>query len=134
MPTNTPLEIKKTYNFNTRAPAILGASFKRAIVLGIFDYNIATNYITPETRHANIYPYLPTGTVDDPKEYAYILIQTESGDKTCLALPWIDESSVTLVATRTLRITAKADDPLVDTKIRDALLLLGVTDLTIEYI
>jgi hypothetical protein len=125
-------EIHKLYNFSTRAPAILGANFKSVKVLGIIDYNLASKYINPETQHVNIYPYLPTGTVNDPKKYTYVLIQTQSGDVTVLAMPWIDETSIALVASRNLIITVRDVDTGDDTVIRDNLLLMGFSDITIE--
>ena len=125
-------EIHKLYNFSTRAPSILGANFKSVKVLGIIDYNLASKYINPETQHVNIYPYLPTGTVDDPKKYTYVLIQTQSGDVTVLAMPWIDEASIALVESRNLIITVRDVDTGDDTVIRDNLLLMGFSDITIE--
>lgn len=128
----TRFELHKLYNFNTRAPAILGANFKSVKILGIIDYNLASKYINPETQHVNIYPYLPTGTVDDPKKYTYVLIETQSGASTVLAMPWIDEESIALVTSRDLLITVKDINTGDDTIIRDNLLLMGFTNITIE--
>lgn len=125
-------EVHKLYNFNTRAPAILGANFKSVKVLGIIDYNLASKYINPETQHVNIYPYLPVGTVDDPKKYTYVLIETQSGDVTVLAMPWIDQESIALVTSRDLIITVKDIGTGDDVTIRDNLLLMGFNDITIE--
>lgn len=121
-------EINKTFTFNTRAPTILGATFKRCKVLGIIDYILASSFINPETQHYNVYPHLPAGTPNDPKKYTYLLIQTEQGDKTVLAKEWIDLSSVTLVTSTTLTITiTNAANGDAD-NIREALLLLGFTN------
>lgn len=124
-------ELDSVYNFNTRAPAILGADFKKATILGILNYKLASNYINPETSHANIFPYLPEGTPKDPKSYTYILIRTESGENTVLAMPWIDETSITLVVNKTLVITVNDITNNDATRIRDNLLMMGFTSFNI---
>lgn len=121
-------EINKTYTFNTRAPVILGATFRRVKILGIIDYVLASSFINPETQHHNVYPHLPAGTPSDPKKYTYLLIQTEQGDKTVLAKEWIDPSSVTLVTSTTINITVTGASASDAENIREALLLLGFTN------
>lgn len=126
-----PFELDGVYNFNTLAPAILGADFKRVTVLAILNYTVATNYINIESNHVNIYPYLPVGTVNDPKTYQYLLIRTQTGENTVLALPWINISTVVKVTSKVISITvndANVDDSV---KIRDSLILLGYSDFSI---
>ena len=126
-----PFELDGVYNFNTLAPAILGADFKRATVLAILNYTVASGYINIESNHVNIYPYLPVGTVKDPKTYQYLLIKTQTGENTVLALPWINLDTVTRVTTQTISITindVNVDDTV---KIRDTLILMGYTDFAI---
>lgn len=126
-----PFELDGVYNFNTLAPAILGADFKRVTVLAILNYAVATNYINIESNHVNIYPYLPVGTVNDPKTYQYLLIRTQTGENTVLALPWINISTVVKVTSKVISITvndANVDDSV---KIRDSLILLGYSDFSI---
>lgn len=127
-----PFEIDNVYNFNTVAPAILGADFKRATVLAILNYTIASTYINIETNHVNIFPYLPEGTVNDPKTYKYLLIKTETGENTVLALPWINLDTVVKVTGQTL--TIKINDITGDdsTKIRDSLILMGFNSFTMS--
>jgi hypothetical protein len=125
-------ELNKTYNFNTRAPAILSASFEAALVLGIFDYTTALRYISPETKSVNVYPYLPVGTTADPKKYTYILFKGQSGEQTVLAKEWIDESTIVLVTSKTITVTvleASLEDA---TRIRDSLILLGLNKISIS--
>ena len=126
-----PFELNCKYNFNTLAPAILGADFKRATVLAIINYTIAATMININTNHVNIYPYLPVGTVNDPKSYQYIVIKTESGENTVLALPWINLSTVSKILSQDITITVSNvvnDDTI---KIRDALIMLGFTEFNI---
>lgn len=126
-----PFELNKRYNFNTLAPSLLGATFKNATVIGIVDYVTASSYINPDAYAANIYPYLPVGTIRDPKKYTYILLVSEIGIKTAIAWQWIDPASVVLVASTTLTITV-VDVPVgTSEQIRDALLLLGINTFSI---
>lgn len=129
-----PFQIDNVYNFNTLAPAILGAEFKNATVLAILNYTVAKTYINIETNHVNIYPYLPVGTVNDPKTYQYILIKTQSGETTVLALPWINTDTVTQVTNQSIvvKVNNITNDDTV--KIRDALILMGYSDFTISIV
>lgn len=127
-------ELNNTYTFNTLAPAILGSIIKNATILGILDYTTASNYITPETMHVNIYPYLPVGVPSNPKKYTYILFRGESGNKIVLALQWIDISSITLVEFQTLKITIEETVSNDVEKIRETLLLNGFTKFSIDIL
>jgi len=124
-------ELGTTYNFNTLAPAILGSNVKNATVLGIIDYTTASNYITPETRHVDVYPYLPTGTVNDPKKYTYILFKSESNVKFVLGLPWIDLATVVQVVSLTINVTVNNASTGDANRIRDSLILLGFNSFTV---
>jgi hypothetical protein len=126
-----PFEIDGVYTFNTLAPAILGASFKNVTVLAILNYNVASSYINIESNHVNIYPYLPVGTVNDPKTYQYLLIKTQTGENTVLALPWINLATVNKVVSQTIAVTVNNVTVSDTTKIRDSLILLGYTDFAI---
>lgn len=127
-----PFELNSVYNFNTVAPAILGLEFKRVTVLAVLNYSIANTYINIETNHINIFPYLPVGTVNDPKTYQYLLIKTETGEDTVLALPWIDLDSVTQVTSQSLVLTVNDINNTDTVKIRDAMIMLGYNNFTIS--
>lgn len=126
-----PFELNSVYNFNTVAPAILGLEFKRVTVLAILNYSVANTFINIETNHVNIYPYLPPGTINDPKTYQYLLIKTESGNDTVLAIPWIDLNSVTQVTTQSIVVTLNNVSTTDTVKIRDAMIMLGYNDFKI---
>jgi hypothetical protein len=129
-----PFELNSVYSFNTVAPAILGLEFKRVTVLAVLNYSIANTFINIETNHINIYPYLPTGTVNDPKTYQYLLIKAETGENTVLAIPWIDLDSVTQVTTQSLILTVNNINSTDTTKIRDAMIMLGYNSFTISVL
>lgn len=124
-------KLNTAYSFNTHAPALLGSRLNNATVLAVMDYTLASQFIQPEASHANVFPMLPAGTLDNPKSFSYILLRTESGERTVLAYPWIDESSIAEVTSQSLTVTiqnASAEDA---TKIRTALVLAGFPNVTI---
>lgn len=126
------LQLNKVYSFDTLVPSLLGATFKNATVIGMIDYQTALNYINPDAMHARIFPYLPTGTVNDPTKYTYIIFKLESDIKTVLAYPWINETSIRLATTEYLKVTIKNAGPNDTVKIRNALVSLGYTELQFE--
>lgn len=127
-------ELNSVYNFNTLAPAILGANFKRVTVLAIVNYAIATTMANIEVNHRNIYPYLPVGTIDDPKTYQYLVIKTETGETTILALPWINLDTVNKLIGQDITIKINNVAPNDAAKIRDALIMLGFNDFNIAVV
>lgn len=125
-----PFEVKKKYNFNTRAPAILGVSIKNAICDGVIGYEVAKMFISPETDNQNIFPALPPGTSPDPKQYTYVLFRSESGAKRVLALEWIDLATVAEVGTQKLTVVIQNVNSGQVAAIRDAVQLLGFNTFT----
>lgn len=125
-------EIGGVYSFNTIAPTLLGSDYRNVKVLGIIDYNIASQYINPHVRHADLYPYMATGIPDDPTQYNYLMVRLGSGGRTVLAIPWIDISSIEQVTITNITVTftnAKNSDV---ERIRELLELNGFTNFTIS--
>jgi hypothetical protein len=52
-----------------------------------------------------VYPSLPVGTPNDPKQYNYIKITTTAGVSVVLGIPWINDSTVVLTETNTIVAT-----------------------------
>lgn len=125
-------KIGNVYNFNTLVPTLLGTEFKNVSVLGLIDYTTACSIINVDLMHRKIYPLLPPGTVDNPKKYTYLLVMTESGNKTVVAYPWIDASTIVLVDSVTITVTLANRNSTDAAAIRDAITLLGFKDFTIE--
>lgn len=124
-------ELFKSYNFNTLAPTILATNYKNVKVLSIMNHDTALKYFVPATTSASVFPFLPIGTVSDPTKYTYILFESNDSLKTVLALEWIDQSTITVVSYQTLTLTvtqAAAGDA---DKIKQSLLLLGITNFTL---
>jgi hypothetical protein len=124
-------EIDKVYTFNTRAPALLGAQVTRATLKGIIDYSVAITFLNVDLQHRKVYPALPSGTVNDPKKFTYLLFRTESGELTVFAYEWIDDTSIEVVDSTTLTVTLPGVSNSDANKVRDALNLIGFTNFTI---
>lgn len=120
-----------TYTFSTLAPTVLGAQFKNATVSGIVGYEVAKTFNNIDVIHRAVYPLLPSGTVDDATKFTYLILKTESGGITAIAVEWIDES--TIVSTKAVTITAVIKNASLSdvTAIRDSLKLMGFSNLTI---
>ena len=123
--------IGKYYSFNTLAPAILGATFYRAKLIGLVCYDTANTRINVNLMQRTIYPSLPAGTVDNPANYTYLMLETESGEKTVVAYEWIDESSIEEVVSMTATITVPNIAASDATAIRDLLTLNGFKNIKI---
>jgi hypothetical protein len=88
------LNIKSFYSFNTRAPSILGASYKNLKLVSIMDFNTVSAFSNVINQHANIYPHLPNGTPDNPEVYTYYLFKNESNQSVVMADVWIDSATI----------------------------------------
>ena len=62
----------------------------------------------PYSKHAQVYPLLPTGTVDDAASYTYLKLKLVSTEIAYIGLPWIREE--TIVATQRRRAVVKIED------------------------
>jgi hypothetical protein len=127
-----PFALNTTYNFDTRAPALLGASKRGLKVKGIFDHEQASLYGEMAVKHAAIYPYLPIGTPKDYTKYTYLLFVSEAGDKQVMALEWINLDTVQVVSIRNLRITVSDVSPGDELAIRQSLAALNFSKFSIE--
>jgi hypothetical protein len=126
--------INKTYNFNTKAPAILGSSIKNAKLLATMDYHTAITYDTVDAKFRSVYPALPPGTPDQPEACIYYRFLTESGEKIIIADQWVDESSIETVTHISLQVTfSRLSTPDI-ARIRDAINALGYTEYNIRQI
>jgi hypothetical protein len=121
----TTFEVGTTYSFDTLAPGILGASFKNVRLLGKNRYEVARVFGRIDQMHRQVYPELPPGIPDDPKEYLYLLFIDSQGAKILLGEPWIDASSVVTSGALTLTITVPNANSQDITTISRSLTLMG---------
>lgn len=100
-------QLGQVLSFDTNAAAVLGQSFANVTVLSLMDPQSANNVIDIVGMHRAVYPYLLQAGLnvpDDPTQYNYLKVRTQSGKVTCLGMPWINES--TIQATTNQVITA----------------------------
>ncbi len=120
-----PYKLRSSYSFDTYAPNILGATIRNLTLIAIVDYSIASNYVTPNTLHVNIYPYLPKGTPNNPERYTYLLFENEHGEKIVLANTWIVENSIKESTKNIITIVIENASSGDETDIRNLLSLRG---------
>lgn len=131
------MDNKKTYDFETYAPSILGTSFKRAEILGIFPFETAVVLSNVELAplHAEIYSLgrLPAGTPDDPRQYNYYRIKKADGSITIIGEPWIDQSTIKEVVAgkATVFIPNMTSTDII--RLRDMFKQAGIVDFQIKF-
>lgn len=126
--------IGKVYNFNTKAPSLLGISIKNAKLIGIFDYNTALTHDNILLKYRQIYPLLPAGTPNSPETCIYYHFKSESGEKIVLADQWIEESTIEVVEHINFKVTFNQASLQDISRVRDALNALGYTNYTITQL
>jgi hypothetical protein len=125
-------QIGTAYNFNTLAPAILGATFNNAKLLSIMDFNTAMKFTNIAQQAQIVYPVLPAGTPTDPSSYVYLLFQTSTGATVVLANVWINESTIVVSTTATITVVVTNVTTADVSVIRNMLLNAGYTSLNIK--
>lgn len=122
--------IGQTYNFNTLAPAILGASFQNSKLVGMLSYDQAVKYTNIDQQAQIVYPALPQGTPTDPTSYIYLVFETSAQTTVVLANVWINETTIAPSSSTTITVVI-AGVTLADVQpIRNQLLQMGYTQLT----
>jgi hypothetical protein len=93
--------VGKVISFSLYAPAILGDGYTNVKVIGAVTADIAKTFADIITQHAQVYPSIPPGTVDNYRAYDYLLIENANGNTVPIGFPWIQgtptesESSIT---------------------------------------
>lgn len=129
-----PFEIKKTYNFELYPSSILGNNFQRVTVLGIIDRETAETFTNITTKHPLVFPYLPSGTPNDPDDYTYLKIRHESGIITAIAVEWIQPQTIELVENIDAMVRINNFSPSQISLLREVLVANGFTDFNISTV
>lgn len=124
------VQIGSTYNFFLRAPAILGAEYKNATVMGVLDFDSANVIQDVAPLHASVYSSLPTGTPKDAKDLLFIKIRTSTGEVRVIAKDWLSMNPV-LVVNKNVRVDILNVDLSKLPLLRAALEQNGFTNFTI---
>lgn len=84
----------KTISFDTYAQHVIGIDFQRVALVGLLDTDSARHYVDVSGMAQAIYPTLPKGTPIDYREYTWAKLKLGNGKFTCVALPWIKETTI----------------------------------------
>lgn len=119
------------YNFEVYPSNLIGTNFKGVTVASRLDPEEASREIDIIARHAQYYPTLPAGTPDDPKSYDYLKIRFLDGSVAVIGIAWIDISTVEEVSSQTVTVKISSVSAGDLSRIKDALLSNGFSDLDI---
>ena len=119
------------YTFDTVAPAILGATIKNAKLQAIVNFDFANTISNMTLEHHRMRAYMPAGSAfDDPSQFAYLIIMTETGSRMAIAYPWIKESTISKITATAAIITIIGVGSSDVVKIRNLLALAGYNNIT----
>lgn len=125
-------EIGGVYSFDTYAPALLGASFKRVRLSSIMDYEDAQQKVSVDAKHTAVYSLLPVGTPKDPSKLTYLAFTAESAiAKIIMAVSWIDPDTVEKITSQRLIAQIENISQADIARVRESLVLLGFTNFNI---
>ena len=97
------VQIKQAYDFTFHAASVLGLGYKGATVMAVMDYDSAKSIQDVTTLHAQVYPFLPSGTPRNPADLMYVKVKTTTDQIRVVAMDWISTAPV-LVTTTTVLI------------------------------
>jgi len=95
-------QVGTVYSFSVYAANVLGTDFQNVTVEAILNADIAQRLgLDIQALQALIYPYVPSMPTD-PTQFNYIQVLTAAGNLTILGMPWIDETTITVVSGQTI--------------------------------
>lgn len=126
-------KVGQNYSFDVYPSNILGTNFKNVKLLAILDCDSANGIIQTKPMHINVFPYLPQGTPNNPEQYNYLKILTASGAVTAIGIPWIKESTVTVVSYKKAIVEIEPVNLEDGPKIAAALIKNGFPNVTVRF-
>lgn len=127
------LEIKSTYDFVFRAPAILGASIRAGVVMGISDYESVQNLADLVSLHNAVYSYLDIATPKNVADLSFVKVKTQSGEIRVFAMDWLAQAPVKIIS-RKIRVDINNVSPTDTEVIKNLLIQNGFTDLELSFL
>lgn len=100
----------KIVSFEVYPVATLGDGFKTVKILSIVDYDTARLIFDPANTAISVYPSLPLGTPKDYRKYKYMKVQHPNMSISCIALEWINLSTVTFHTDVIVTVKLKLDN------------------------
>jgi hypothetical protein len=121
------LTIGTRVSFDLYPASIVGTTFKNAEVASILDFTTAMLFEDVAAMHANVYPTLPPGTLNDPKKYTYIKFILENNKVLIVGLPWIKENTVAVESTTNMLVKVMSVDSVQRVRFVDMCAVNGFT-------
>ena len=134
MSTGTLFEIGKAYSFSIYPTTIISNDFNYAICEGVLSPSIAEAFMPLDVMHAQVYPYLPSGTVDNPLMYNYVKFKLSDGATSVLGLPWINLDTVKVSTIQKIVVEIKGKTANELNNIRSVLTENGYDDISIHVV
>lgn len=125
-------QLKRTYNFDVYPVALLGNIFKGVTVLAILDQESANQYVDTQALHVQVYPSLPVGTPNRPRDYNFVKLRLANGAITVIGLPWIKDSTVVEVTTSVIRAVISGVAPSDLARVRSCLVQNGFNNIELS--
>ena len=95
-------EIKKTYNFTTLVPSLLGGEYKNMQVVSLMTPDEAVKYQDILTLHEQVRTLIALNV--SANDCTYVKFKTLEGDTKIIALEYIEPDSIKEVTTVNIRI------------------------------
>lgn len=95
-------EIKKTYNFTTLVPSLLGGEYKNMQVVSLMTPDEAVKYQDILTMHEQVRTLITLNM--SANDCTYVKFKTLEGDTKIIALEYIEPDSIKEVTTVNIRI------------------------------
>jgi hypothetical protein len=127
-------QLGQVLSFDTYAAQVLGNNFQGATVLGLLDPQSANQVIDIVGSHANVYPILQQAGIvlpNDPTQYNYVKLRTQSGKITALGMPWINESTITATTSQVITATISCVTSTDVQGVQNALISNGYTSINV---
>lgn len=128
----TSLKVNSFYNLSTKAPSILGATYKNLKVRSIMDAKTAIKYRDIVSVNNSISNVI-SGLSGDVNDLTFILFDNDGTDLV-LAIEWINEASIELIENAVLRITVETLSNNDSAIINSLLVGAGYKTFTIEQV
>ena len=120
-------------SFSVYPAGLITSNFKNCIFRDRVSYQSVRLFgYDAAAQHANVFPTLPDGTVNDPTGYDWLTFEMENGELQILGEPWIKSDS--LVIDNKTPVIATIYDRNEDTieQLKLAISSLGYTDYVVE--
>ena len=126
-------ELKKTYNFNTLAPAVLGEKYTLMKVKSIMDYSEAVLQKDITTEYETLKPIILT-LPDNVMDLTFILFEDMNKELKLVALEYINLTTIVEVKAVDIRIDVLGVSTSDINIIKTRLIELGYTNITVGSI